>query len=271
MHELILNFLSWPSPFPPRCTISLQLNYAFPIQLAIANAKSLEEVEHLKNLLRAGQVPQPVNPMGTAAILSQLQNPSNGNGNARRCRRWNDPLDSFFLLFATGICTDASLFSVSSRFTGQRSAGEMTSSTLDRAKKKRQSFPSLMFSVINHFHFSLLLLLFNSSTLLSVLIILYIGHYVGRSVGTSIGCLKQLHFTEWSCIEILFALLPLANHTLLMPSCMRSCLLLHGSYLPHIHTFSFCLCAVQRESRRYFLWLSLRGLRLSVNVEACDK
>jgi len=49
------------------------------IKLAIANAKSLEEVEHLKNLLRAGQVPQPVNPMGTAAILSQLQNP-NGNG-----------------------------------------------------------------------------------------------------------------------------------------------------------------------------------------------
>jgi len=49
------------------------------IKLAIANAKSLEEVEHLKNLLRAGQVPQPVNPMGTAAILSQLQNPS-GNG-----------------------------------------------------------------------------------------------------------------------------------------------------------------------------------------------
>jgi len=53
------------------------------IKLAIANAKSLEEVEHLKNLLRAGQVPQPqpVNPMGTAAILSQLQNPSaNGHG-----------------------------------------------------------------------------------------------------------------------------------------------------------------------------------------------
>jgi len=49
------------------------------IKLAIANAKSLEEVEHLKNLLRAGQVPQPVNPMGTAAILNQLQN-TNGNG-----------------------------------------------------------------------------------------------------------------------------------------------------------------------------------------------
>jgi len=52
------------------------------IKLAIANAKSLEEVEHLKNLLRAGQVPQPVpsNPMGTAAILSQLQNPNGTNG-----------------------------------------------------------------------------------------------------------------------------------------------------------------------------------------------
>ena len=55
----------------------------FLLQQAIANAKSLEEVEHLKNLLRAGQVPQPVNPMGTAAILSQLQNPSaNGNENS---------------------------------------------------------------------------------------------------------------------------------------------------------------------------------------------
>jgi len=51
------------------------------IKLAIANAKSLEEVEHLKNILRAGQVPQPTNPMGTAAILSQLQN-TNGNGPA---------------------------------------------------------------------------------------------------------------------------------------------------------------------------------------------
>ena len=51
------------------------------IKQAIANAKSLEEVEHLKNLLRAGQVPQPVNPMGTAAILSQLQNPT-ANGHA---------------------------------------------------------------------------------------------------------------------------------------------------------------------------------------------
>jgi len=50
------------------------------IKLAIANAKSLEEVEHLKNLLRAGQVPQPVNPMGTAAILNQLQGHTNGNG-----------------------------------------------------------------------------------------------------------------------------------------------------------------------------------------------
>merc|ERR1712228_514995 len=51
------------------------------IKQAIAQAQSLEEVEHLKNLLRAGQVPQPTNPMGTAAILSQLQNP-NGNGQA---------------------------------------------------------------------------------------------------------------------------------------------------------------------------------------------
>jgi len=50
------------------------------IKQAIAQAQSLEEVEHLKNLLRAGQVPQPTNPMGTAAILSQLQNHASTNG-----------------------------------------------------------------------------------------------------------------------------------------------------------------------------------------------
>ena len=126
---------------------------SFRTQLAIANAKSLEEVEHLKNLLRAGQVPQPVNPMGTAAILSQLQNP-NGNGKNESAYEWNNLFTPFLNLPLTCISsfhsgksfkernvkTDAVfiLFFLSTRFEiteENLSTGNMTSSTMHKTVK----------------------------------------------------------------------------------------------------------------------------------------